>query len=83
MGRDYKAVIKKYRETEEIVPRAKRIMKLDDSTHDKYRSCNICRKKSGQRMDLMLGCCNQSVSVCICRSCLSDLGDKIWEYLGG
>lgn len=78
----YREVIKEYRETEDIVPRERRIMEIE-LTNEKYRSCNVCRRHKGPKRELRLGCNNQSVSMCICEKCLAELGDKIWEYLGG
>ena len=45
------------------------------------RMCNCCKRHSGARQDLSLGCDNYSMSICICEQCLVILHDMIGEYL--
>ena len=50
-------------------------------------NCNCCFKSSGsidrenEVYDVVISHNNRSITISLCRSCLSILGDKIWDVL--
>lgn len=70
---------------------SKRIMRIRPSI-DKYCSCNICLKRTGDNdketmaenwtmHELQFGRDKVTQSIRICSECLNDFSDLLWDYL--
>lgn len=63
----------------------KRILNVTKSD-DKYATCNVCAGKfhlqSNCNMSMLqFGFNNHSTTISICRECLNDFSDILWDYL--
>jgi hypothetical protein len=57
-----------------------RILEIKESD-EKYRMCACCGIKDDKdkKSEISIGHHNQSITFCLCKECLSKLGDIIWE----